>query len=294
MARPDRVSKGFLYNVGVKLMKLEMGNAWSDAVSLVRNNLELVAIVAGVFVLLPQIVTAIFVPEYITGTNQVNPEDALASLMEIYSDIFIWVLFLTVLGAIGSLSLLALLKDERPTVGDAIKTGAKTLFPYLAGQFLLMVGMLIVIGVPAALAFGLADMLDVPAVGLLILLPAFLAIAYLSIKFSLFAPAMVLDGIRSPIEALKASWRATKGNSLRLVAFFFLIFGAAIIVLIIYSMITGLLIAALGTGSIASIVLAVNQGLIGSVWSVLSVAVLSAVYRQLSGPNTDTISETFS
>jgi len=275
-------------------MKLEMGNAWSDAVSLVRNNLELVAIVAGVFVLLPQIVTAIFVPEYITGTNQVNPEDALASLMEIYSDIFIWVLFLTVLGAIGSLSLLALLKDERPTVGDAIKTGAKTLFPYLAGQFLLMVGMLIVIGVPAALAFGLADMLDVPAVGLLILLPAFLAIAYLSIKFSLFAPAMVLDGIRSPIEALKASWRATKGNSLRLVAFFFLIFGAAIIVLIIYSMITGLLIAALGTGSIASIVLAVNQGLIGSVWSVLSVAVLSAVYRQLSGPNTETISETFS
>lgn len=270
-------------------MKLDMGNAWNEATGMIGANRELVAIIAGIFVFLPAIVLAVIAPELATGPAAVNPDDPMAAMREFYSANGIWLFLTALINAIGSLSLFALFADNRPTVGDAISTGVKTLLPYLAAQILLIVVLAIVLGVPVGLAVSLGG----SAVGVLVGIVAAVALIYVMIKLSLLAPAMVIDGILNPVNALRASWDATKGNSLRLLLFYFLLGIAVVVVAAVFGLISGLFVAMLGTGSIAAMLGGALNGLISAVWAVVIVAVLSATYRQLTGPSARSVSETF-
>ncbi len=270
-------------------MKLDMGNAWNEATGMISANRELVAIIAGIFVFLPAIVLAVIAPGMAAGPTEVNPENPMATMQEFYAENGLWFIILAIINAIGSLSLFALFADNRPTVGDAIMTGVKSLLPYLAAQILLVVVLAIVLGVPV----GLAAAAGGPAVGVLVGIVAAVALIYVMIKFSLLAPAMVIDGILNPVNALKASWNATKGNSLRLLLFYFLLALAVIVLAAVFGLIIGLFVAMLGTGSVAAMIGGALNGLISAVWAIVIVAVLSATYRQLTGPSTQSVSETF-
>jgi len=270
-------------------MKLDMGNAWSEATGMISANRELVAIIAGIFVFLPTIVLAVIAPEAATGPAEVNPDDPMAAMQAFYSQNGIWLLVIAIINAIGSLALFALFADDRPTVGDAITTGLKTLLPYLAAQILLILGLSIVLGVPV----GLATAVGGSAVGVAVGLVAFVAFVYVMIKFSLLAPAMVIGHTLNPVRALRESWNVTKGNSLRLLLFYFLLGVAIVVVAMVFGLITGLFVAMLGTGSIAAMLGGALNGLVSAAWAIVIVAVLSATYRQLSGPSTQSVSETF-
>lgn len=270
-------------------MKLDMGSAWNEATSMISANRELVAIIAGIFVFLPTIVVAVVAPEMAAGPAEINPNDPMAAMMDFYSENAIWIVATVIINAIGSLSLFALFTDNRPTVGDAIGSGVKALLPYLAAQLLLILVLTIALGVPVGLAAGLGGSVAGVVIGMI----AAVALIYAMIKFSLLAPAMMLDGILNPVSALKASWSATKGNSVRLLLFFFLLGLAVIVVASVFGLITGLFVALLGTGSVAAMIAGALNGLIGAVWAVLIVAVLSATYRQLTGPSTASVKETF-
>ncbi len=270
-------------------MKLDMGSAWNEATSMISANRELVAIIAGIFVFLPAIVLAVVAPGMAAGPTAMNPDDPMSTMMAFYAENGVWFFLVGIINAIGSLSLFALFADNRPTVGDAISTGVKTLIPYLAAQILLVVVLAIVLGVPV----GLAATAGGPAVGVLLGIIAAIALVYVMIKFSLLAPAMVIDGILNPVNALKASWNATKGNSLRLLLFYFLLGLAIIVVAAVFGLVTGLFVAMLGTGSVAAMIGGALNGLIGAVWAIVIVAVLSATYRQLTGPSAKSVSETF-
>lgn len=270
-------------------MKLDMGNAWSEATAMISANRELVAIIAGIFVFLPTIVLAVVAPEAATGPTQVNPDDPMAAMQAFYAENGIWLFLIAIINAIGSLALFALFADDRPTVGDAITTGVKTLLPYLAAQILLILGLSIILGIPIALGASLGG----PVLGVLIGIVAFVAFVYVMIKFSLLAPAMVIGHILNPIRALRESWNVTKGNSLRLLLFYFLLGVAIVVVAMVFGLISGLFVAMLGTGSVAVMLGGALNGLVGAVWAVVIVAVLSATYRQLSGPTTQSVSETF-
>lgn len=270
-------------------MKLDMGNAWSEATRMIAANRELVAIIAGIFVFLPAIVLAVIAPGMAAGPTEINPDDPMAAMTEFYADNGVWVFILAIINAVGSLSLFALFRDNRPTVGEAIATGVKSLLPYLAAQILMVLGLAVVLGVPV----GLAASLGGPVAGVLVGMVAAVVLIYVVIKFVLLAPAMVIDGNLNPVGALRASWAATKGNSLRLLLFFFLLLLAVVVVAAVFSLITGLFVAMLGTGSVAALIGGALNGLISAVWTVLIVAVLSATYRQLSGPSAASVSETF-
>ncbi len=270
-------------------MKLDMGNAWNEATHLLSANRELLAIIAGIFVFLPAIVLAVIAPEMAAGPAQVNPDDPMAAAREFYSANGLWLLLIAIINAVGSLSLFALLRDARPTVGEAISTGVKTLLPYLLAQILLLLVLAIAVGVPGGLAMGIGG----PVAGVLVGVIAAVAFVYIMIKFSLLAPAMVIDGELNPVSALRTSWNATKGNSLRLLLFYVLLGLAVIVVGSVFALVTGLFVAMLGTGSIAALLGGALNGLVSAVWAVVIVAVLSATYRQLTGPSAKSVSETF-
>ena len=115
---------------------------------------------------------------------------------------------------------------------------------------------------------------------------------YLYVKFSLTAPAIAVEGILNPIRALQRSWHLTKGNSLRLFAFFLVLGVTVLVVYLVLSLILGIPAALLGEGA-GLIVTAIVQGLLGMVFTILFIAILAAVHSQLAGPNLRDVRETF-
>lgn len=270
-------------------MKFDMGRAWNEATAMVGANKELLAVIAGIFIFLPNLALAMLVPEMMTGPAEVDPENPMAAVQAFYSENGIWFVLLAVIQSLGTLSLLALLHDRRPTVGDAMKTGLITLIPYFASQIILILGLSIVVGIPVGVATGLGG----PAAGVIVGLLAFVVFVYVMIKVSLVSPEMVIGANLNPITALRNSWRLTKGNSLRLFGFYLLLGIGVIVVGIVISMASGLFVAMLGPNTAGLLIGGALNGLLAAIWTVLIVCVLAAVYKQLAGPSAEAVSEAF-
>jgi membrane-anchored glycerophosphoryl diester phosphodiesterase (GDPDase) len=96
----------------------------------------------------------------------------------------------------------------------------------------------------------------------------------------------------NPIDALRQSWRTTKGNSLMLFLFYVLLILAIAVISFILSMVTGLIFALTGpqaalygNGFVSSLVNAATAALMA--------AVVVSVYLQLTGGGSAAVSETF-
>lgn len=274
-------------------MKFDMGSAWNEAVALAGANKELLAIIAGLFVFLPNLALALFVPEFLTGPatppGNPDPDQAMDAMMGYYARVGPAIGILTFINAIGSLAMIALLTAGRPTVGEALKTGAITLLPYVAAQIILVLGLSLVIGVPLGLAVALGGAAGGVIVGLLAIAVFF----YLFVKFSLLSPTMIIGGTLNPFTALLGSWRATKGNSFRLAGFYLLLGVGVMVVGIVITIVSGLFVAMLGTGTAGLLIGGAVNGVFAAAIGIVSACILTAVYRQLSGPNNEATAELF-
>lgn len=275
------------------MQKFDMGRAWDGALALLKGNRDVLLIVAGVFFFLPYLAVGLFVPE-LAGTGGMggpggeDPEQAMQAMLETISR-YSWLLVLVViLQAVGVLGLLSLLTDDRrPTVGEALATGAKSLLPYIGSQILQGLAMVGVVAVPLALA----AMTGSAAVGALLAIPAAAIIIYLMIKFSLVSPVIVIEGIMNPLNALRRSWNLTKGNSFRLALFYLLLFVALIVVSMVLGMVIG--VVALIGGVIGSLLSAVLNSVLNVVGVLVSMAVIASIHRQLAGTSVGQLQETF-
>ena len=268
-------------------MKLDMGRAWNDALSLLRGNQQVVLIVAGVFFFLPNLALTLLMPETIgQAETRVAGEPDIGAVLQtaatLYGEIWWQIALISLLSAIGMLGLLALLTDHnRPTVGEALKAGLVYLLPYIGAQILigLMVGLIVLVPVAVGVAAG-------AGAGALLGILAFVAILYVYTKFSLTVPVIVVEEVMTPLRALGRSWALTKGNSVRLFLFYVLIF----IVFFVVAMVLGIVGGAIGlvAGEDVNIVV---SGLIGAAANMVGItlylAVLAAVHRQLSGAARD-------
>jgi hypothetical protein len=293
VGRRAALIKGFKVARGAKQMKFDMTAAWSEAMRLVAANRQVIAIVAGVFFFLPYLAFMLLFMNQMTAleaAQTANPDpDAMGSaMMAFYGDVWWFVLIAMVIQGIGMLGLLTLLTDRsRPTVGEALKTGAKMFLPYFGAQLLMSVIFGLLILIPIAIGAGVSV-----AAGVLVGLAAFVAFLYLFTKFILTPAVIAIELQGNPLAALGRSWRLTKGNSVRIFLFVFLLFIAVAVVGGVISMIVGLVFA-LGGAETALIGQAVVSGLINAVFYVIFLAVLAAIYRQLAGPATDAVRETF-
>ena len=273
-------------------MPFDMGRAWNDAVAMLSANREVLAIVAGIFFFLPGLALNLALGDLGQSLPMGDPAqlEALGEMMQGIMAQYWW-LFAAVIVAqlLGYIALLALLRDDaRPTVGEAIATGAKGLLPSLAAYVLYVLAISLGFGLLA----GLAAVTGVEALAAVAVLLGLVGMIYVSIKFSLSAPVIAIEKQFNPFAVLARSWRLTKGNSLRLFGFFLLLF----VVYFVISMVLGMLLMGLtavlgdGAGQMAN---AVISGLVGTAATLVFVAVLAAAHRQLAGPSGGAVSQTF-
>ncbi len=274
-------------------MKFDMTAAWSEAMRLTAANRQVIAVVAGVFFFLPYLAFMLLFMNQMSAleaAQTANPDpDAMGqAMMGFYGDIWWFVLLAMVIQGIGMLGLLTLLTDRsRPTVGEALKSGAKLFLPYFGAQLLLSVVFGLLILVPIAIGAGTSV-----AAGLLVGLVAVVAFFYLFTKFILTPAVIAIERQANPLTALSRSWRLTKGNSVRIFLFMFLLFLAVGVVGAVFSMIVGLVLA-LGGAETALIGQAVISGLVNAVFYVIFLGVLAAIYRQLAGTSAEAVGDTF-
>jgi hypothetical protein len=274
-------------------MKFDMGAAWNEAMRLISGNRQVIAIVAGVFFFLPYFAFSLLLMNQMSALEasqaaNPDPEGAGRAVMGFYGDIWWIVLLLTVVGAIGMIGLLTLLTDRsRPTVGEALKAGLRLFLTYIGAQLLIsfLFGLLLLI--PIAIGAGVSV-----AAGVLVGLVAAIAFAYLFTKLLLTPAVIAIERQANPIAALGRSWRLTKGNSVRIFLFLFLLFLALAVIGAVISGIVGLIFA-LGGPETALIGQAIVGSLINAIFYVIFLGLLAAIYRQLAGTTAAGVRETF-
>lgn len=278
--------------------KLDMGRAWTQATSLMGLNRDTIGAIAGLFFFLPAMASALLVPELANPPQPAAPADAdpqlvMQAMMDQMSAVYAryWPLLVALLAVqfIGSMALFALLTGRsQPTVGQALATGAKSLPSYIAAQLILVIGASLVIGIP----MGVVSALGGPAVAVLAVFVALIAIVYVIVRVSLVAPVIAIEGQRNPLTALVRSWQLTKGNTLRIVVFLALLILVIGIISTLVSGIIALVLAALGD-SVATIGGGVINALINALLTTIFVVVTVAIYRQLSGDGPEQAAEIF-
>lgn len=277
--------------------KLDMGKAWTETTGLTGSNRDTIGAIAGLFFFLPSFALALLAPDVVNPepvpTAGADPQAVMqATINQIsaaYAESWLLMLTLSIAQFIGSLALLALLTDSaRPTVGEALTRGVKSIPSYIGAQILSALAAGVVIGLPLGLIAAAAPPAAVVIAAFLLIMCAL----YMFVKFSLVAPVIVIDDERNPIKALARSWRLTKGNSFRIVVFMVLLFFTFGIIAALVSGILGLVLSAAGT-QVAQIGNGVVSALVNAVMGVVFLVVIAAVHRQLAGPSTDGLAATF-
>ncbi|MEM9501413.1 MAG: glycerophosphoryl diester phosphodiesterase membrane domain-containing protein [Pseudomonadota bacterium] len=269
-------------------MKLNTGEAWADATSMISNNREPVLVLAGLFLFLPLMVLILALLgadiDFGASGSEPNPELIAEQINGVLVQYW-WAILLVAIGQIcGVIALLGLLGDHRkPTVRDVIAAIPKLILTIIAAQ---IIGTIVVQALPL-----LAGLLP-PAVGAVVNILALPVTIYLSVKLMLASAVVVIEKQLNPIKALKGSWELTKGNSFRIFLFFFLITIAAIVIGIVTFLILGLILAAIG-GQVQVIGSAVFISAVVAAYYAISYALQAAIYRQLSGPSNEAMAETF-
>ncbi|WP_086619968.1 glycerophosphoryl diester phosphodiesterase membrane domain-containing protein [Erythrobacter tepidarius] len=279
--------------------KLDMGKAWTQATALIGANKDTISALAGLFFFLPSFAAGLMMPEVgatlpVSGPGQSgDPQAAMQQAMDqfaaLYADSWPALVAISIAGFIGSMSLLALLTDRgHPTVGEALGKGVRSIPSYIAAQLLSALAAGVAIGVPLALLAALAPPVVVAIAGLALVV----LVIYVAVKFSLIAPVIAIDEERNPVAAIARSWRLTKGNSLRIFAFFVLLFVVIVIIGALVQGILTLILSAAG-GEVARIGIAAVNALVNAIITVIFLVVLAAVHRQLAGAAPERLAETF-
>jgi len=288
-------------------VKLDMGEAWTTATALMGRNHSVVAIIAGVFFLLPYLTAIMLVPELPLSNMQFNSEDpqAMADMIDAFLDELTWLsliifvlqtvlpepiwlsLIILVLQTVGALALIVLLTDRaRPTVGEALKRGLSgsptyiattILYLYILYGFMLMLTIVIMVDVAQQLLRSPSN-----AQVLFMISSSIVATLYLMIRFSLVPPAIAIDGILNPIKAINRSWRLTRRNIVRLFIFFALLIVAFLVPFFLVAIVCGVILDAIG-GQIEFIGNALIRSLGSAVLMVMLLGVITAVHKQFAG-----------
>jgi hypothetical protein len=279
--------------------KLDMGKAWTQATALIGANKDTISALAGLFFFLPSFGAGLFMPDQTatipadgarqSGDPQVAMQQAMDQISALYADNWPFLLAVSIAGFIGSMSLLALLSDRgNPTVGEAMGKGIRAIPAYIAAQLLSALLAGVMIGLPLGLLAALAPpaVVGIAAIALVVL------VIYLAVKFSLIAPVIAIDEERNPMAAIRRSWRLTKGNSLRIFAFFVLLFVVIVIIGALVQGILTLVLSAIG-GEVARIGIAAVSALVNAMITVIFLVVLAAIHRQLAGSAPERLAETF-
>jgi hypothetical protein len=249
--------------------KLDLSACWNDVMHLFRANRELLLSVAGVFILLPGLAFAMFVPQPVSPPDA-TLETIYQGMQQFYTDNVVWIVLIGLANGFASVVMLVLILDTRqPSVAEAMRKGLSILLPYYAMGVLS--GVMVFLG---SLAFVL------PGV-------------YIFIKLLIAGPVMVAERSYTITAPMRRSWALTKGNSGRVLLFVLVVAVTAFFVYLTTVTVIGLVIRLGMAGDMADTLTTLVDAVISMFLSVLMVCVYAALYRQLAGPSADEVADTF-
>jgi Membrane domain of glycerophosphoryl diester phosphodiesterase len=276
-------------NAPAPLARFDSNRAWQETTAAIAANREVMAALAGVFVVLPAFALAVLLP---MPEQAATPDfDAMMAATTAYFSAH-WLPYVLsgLVNIIGTMALLALFgHTSRPTVGEAIKGGlyaapAGILVQILLGMMLtgaiLLPGTLLALSGSSALA------------GLGIAIGITLA-AWLWSRTSLATPIIAIDSQRNPITALQRSFALTRGNAGRLLLFYVLLILAFVIATQLVVLVVTLAAQALGGAEAALIAGALVGSVLQAAMTVYLAGAMAASYRQLAGTTDPAVPGTF-
>lgn len=250
-------------------MKLDYMACWNDAMAMLSSNKEAVAAIAGVFLFLPSLMWAYFVGEPpIEGVT--DPEQAQAIQIAFLIENSLSLALSNLVAGFGSLSLYVLLApNRRETVGDVLKAALGLFLFFLLANFII--------------AFALL------AGFLLFIIPGL----YLLGRFSLVPMVIADQEERNPVEAVKKNWELTKGNGWSILVFLAMIILVGGVTVLAAGLVVGLIVGLASGGAGWPFIENLLTSALGAVFQVILIAVVAAIYRQLTGKSKD-VHEVFS
>ncbi|MXO89375.1 hypothetical protein [Pontixanthobacter aquaemixtae] len=279
-------------------MQFDLGLAWSDGVGKVRDNFQLLAIVAGVFMFLPSAIFTIAAPDLMAAASGagMNPQDPTAILKLFTPMVIIGYLVMTILSTVGYTAMIALMHhDQKLTVGEAITRGFRAL-PTLLGVFVLFfiayILAAVVVGVVVGLLVAGLGAISGALAGIVtfvLVVGLFVAILWVFARLSMIMPVVAIEGVTNPVTVLKRSWSMTGPAQWRLLGFYVLLFVAYMVIALLVFGLLGVVVSA--AGGIA--ILGILSSLLGMVVAMFFSGILAAVHRQLSGSSGESLTDTF-
>lgn len=268
-------------------MKFDSMRAWREGVAALSGNREVLAVVGGVFLLLPNLAFGLLLddPQLPTGGSR---EVMTAALTAFFMKALPWLVLVSLIQLLGQLSVISLIGEQpRPTVGEALRRGAVALPSTLLAQIVIGIIVLAALIVPSVV-LGLSGSAVLVAIG-------WLYVACLvSARFCLTQPCIVIERRLNPFAAIARSWVLTKGNTFRIGHFFLLLAVTAVVLLLLLSLLLGMLLAVTaGESTGAKLISGLFSGVLltGAVLLMMGIAV--SIYRQLAGDDGGEVARTF-
>lgn len=282
-------------------MTFDMNRTWSQGLALLKANFNLLSVIAGVFLLLPGALFYVALPEITNALATTQDPNQMMAVLEANSGKLIgFGLLATVAQLIGYLGMIALMGDDRPTVGEALRRAFHGL-PTAIGATLLLV----VVYVMAALVIGLlvgglaagAIAVGGEALGAVVsfigVVIAMIAVMYIVTRFTLTTPAIVLDKLANPVTAMKRSWGLTRSHAGKIFGFFALLMIAYLVIAMLLGGIVSMIAALFGGGAATALVNGLFNGVMGAAVAMLFSAILTSMHQQLAGGGSQSIGMTF-
>lgn len=262
-------------------MTFDMNRIWSQAVAMVRAEWQDLALIAGIFFLLPSLAVVILLPDLLIELQvpMTSADELIARLTPLVPQMLTVGLVTLLLSIFGYAAMIRLLAPDRPTVGVALRATIGAL-PMLAGCLLVAVAGYIAFAIVggmavAMLALGLGLLIGPEAASVAGIVLLALVLAWLAVRFVLVTAVVMLEGAGGPLAAFTRSWRLTGGSHRRLCAFLALL-------LLPYMVISGLVTnVALLAGNL--FFNALVSGLLSVAFTILLTAIIVALHQQLSG-----------
>ncbi|HEY0325177.1 MAG TPA: hypothetical protein VGC46_04270 [Allosphingosinicella sp.] len=230
---------------------------WDDTLQMLRANAGLLTAIAGVFLFLPAVLVAHFVPPPEGGTT---PAEMLETMIAWWQGNVHWMLLSALVNMVGLIAIyLLLLRSSRMTVGGAVAASLPILPFYLV--------LTIVLNLSLAIGF------------LLFIIP----FIYLLGRLSLASPVLVAEMPRAPFSALERSWALSRGLGWQIALLVLLVYVAALIINVAVSSALGVIIALLlGSEGVGGLLLAIVGGLLSAATTLVATVLLAAIYRALT------------
>lgn len=242
-------------------MPFSWDRTWGDVVAMARAHLEVLLVVAGVFILLPGFAVALYVAQ------PVGRIETLAEATRVINAYFAanWLplLLASVATRMGEATILAvLLNDRRQTVSQSLALAAKLLFPFvllnLIMNFAFVAGLFIFI---------------IPGV-------------YLIGRLAVAAPAMIADRDSNPLGAIARSLALSRGKGWAITGLVVLVVAVAYIVNQAIRVVFKVLLVFVIPRAAITEVTALVAALLDASVTIVAIVLTAAIYRQLVGAGT--------